>query len=214
MLKLSKFIIVALVLFATGAMAQTPGKPFNLYFSIGGTFPVESDLFNDYHKLGYNLNGGLGFSTLPRLQTIARVGLHKISKDWKYLKYADELGNVYDDAFDGGDVTAITYGVDLKLDLGLPALPVKPFLIGGIGFANLSEGDVKITVANMELWNPEFVDKGNQFYWSLGGGVALSSGPMFSFFLEARYMNIKQSEISDGEVDNLVVIPINVGVKF
>lgn len=213
--RFTKLIIITLLLISTSTFAQTPAKPFNLYFSAGTDFPVKPDFFNDFHKLGYNLTGGLGFSALPRIQAIGRVGLHKILKDWNSIKYADELGNVYEDAFDGGDITMITYGVDLKLDLSLPALPVKPYLLGGIGFAKLSEGDMKIMGAGVDaLSDLEFIDEGNQFYYSLGGGVALSSGPMFSFFLEARYMNIKQDMVQGYESDNLIVIPINLGIKF
>lgn len=208
-------LICLTALLATSVYAQTPAKPFNLYFSAGGTFPVKPDFFNDFHKLGYNLSGGLGFSALPRVQAIARVGLHKVLKDWNSIKYADELGNVYDDAIDGGDITGVSYGVDLQLDLGLPALPVKPYLLGGIGFMNLSEGDIKIPGANIDgLSDLEFIDSGNQFYWSLGGGVLLKSGPLFSFYLEGRYTNIKQDLVQDADLGNLIFIPINLGIKF
>lgn len=184
MKKLLIFMFI-LVFSAVTASAQVPAKPFSIYVSGGLDMPTSSS-FKDGYKTGFDANAQLGFDAFPKSQFLINLGYHHFSADW---------GNVT--GYDGGDMNIILAGGDLKLDLGLPAAPMKPFVLGGLGLAVLSWSDVTTPLGS----GP--VDSKSKFYFEIGGGVEFTQ-----FFVKVKYVNIATSGSSLG------FIPINVGVKF
>ena len=190
---LSAFILLIMV---GSVSAQASVKPFTIYGSAGLTFSNSPEIFQDFHKLGYNLYGGLGFKFLPLIQIVPKVEYQQIKKDWDFFT---------DSPINGGEISLWMFGVDARLTAGAPLMPIKPFLTAGIGWSKVNQAD--INVGSVIITIPTVVDEGTKFYYNIGGGIDFGSGP-FSFFVQGRYINIKQ----DGE--NLVLVPINVGIKF
>lgn len=195
--------LAVMIAFAACASAQVPSKPFNVYAGGGLTFPTGPEGFNDLHKLGYNLGGGIGFNAMPMIQLIGKVEFHSISKDWDFFPE-------YSDVISGGKFQIWMYGIDARLAPKLPAVPIKPFALAGIGFARLSQTDIVTPLETAELetlgifaYEPE-----TKFYFNIGGGVDFQPFPMLTMFLQARYVSIKQDD------ENLVMIPVTLGVKF
>jgi len=196
---MKKIILTAavLLLFTVSAMAQVPSKPFNLYGNIGVSLPQSPDLFKDGYNMGFHGNLGIGVAFYPTMQLVGKVGIHRFGAD------KDKMG---DSDLDGGSFTAITYGVDLRASLGLPAAPNKPFGFAGIGMASLKVGEVTSSVIDNE---PSISE--TKFYFNFGGGLEFKSGPAMTFFVQASYTGIS---VDDSFPERIVMIPISLGIKF
>ena len=203
---MKKIILLTLMLTAIATLchAQVPPKPFDVYFGVGATFGSAPQEFTDMHKEGYHLYGGLGLNMMPMIQAVGKVEYHSFSKDFdEFLPDADNL--------DGATRRLLMIGADARLGARIPTAPISPFLFAGIGFARVSESDIgtALEIAYEEVFD-ETYDKPSEtdFYFNIGGGVEFRALQVFNVFVQGKYVNIKQ----DG--DNLVMIPITVGLKI
>ena len=185
-----------LLVFSVSAMAQVPSKPFSIYINGGVSLPQSPDGFKDAYKMGFHGNAGLGFSVMPTMQLVGKLGYHYFGPD------KSEMG---DTDLDGGTFTVITYGVDLRISLGAPLVPIKPFGFGGIGMASMKVGDITSSVLDT---SPEISE--TKYYFNFGGGIEFKSGPLMSF-IQASYTGISVDDIS---TERIVMIPISLGIKF
>ena len=191
-------LVLGMILISTAASAQSP-KPFTVYGSLGLTFSNGPEKFQDLHKMGYDFYFGLGFKFIPFVQVVGKIEKQQMKKDWEFVAPGILSGT----GLSGGTVSIWMYGLDARLTIGAPLMPIKPFLIAGGGWAKMSEG--AMPAVGLPFY--DYLDTGTKFYYNIGGGLDFGTGP-FSFFIQGRYINIKQ----DGE--NLTLIPVNVGIKF
>ncbi|UCD64946.1 MAG: outer membrane beta-barrel protein [Candidatus Zixiibacteriota bacterium] len=190
-------VLLTVTLAAGICTAQGVPKPFDLYLGGGLSFGSAPQEFTDFHKEGYHLAAAIGFNAMPLLQVVGRVEYHSFSKDLdEFMPDVDDLT--------GGTRRLLMFGVEGRLKAGIPTAPIRPYLLGGIGLARLSESDFK-TAAFIIL--DEYEDE-TDFFFHAGGGLEFKAMVMFNLFVEGRYVNIKQTG------DNLVFIPISVGLKF
>ncbi len=197
-----KKLALALALLLTltlSASAQTPSAPFSLYGGLGLTLPQSPDGWKDNYKTGYHFMAGIGFKVNPMLQVIGKA---------EYNTHKSEFGDL--PGISGGDQKNLMFGVDGRLGFDMPAAPIVPFFIAGIGLAHLSWSDFEGSVPEEvgEFIASAMPDSETKFYFNVGGGVTLKSGPGFSLFLQGRYLSIAT------EGDSQASIPITVGVKF
>jgi len=191
-------IIIIFVLF-TGAIvsAQVPVKPFTAYLQGGLTTINSPEIFNDSHKTGFNISGGVGFSIAPMFQVVGKLGYHAMSKDWVIPE---------GETITGGKVKVVTYGLDMRFSPATLVMPIKPYAYGGLGFAKISESDIEssfIPFASLSA-----IQNQTKFYYNAGAGIEFSAGPVLKMYLEAQLLNIKT------ESDDLRLIPISLGIKF
>jgi opacity protein-like surface antigen len=189
--------IIFVVVLGGIVSAQVPAKPFTAYLQGGLTTVSSPEVFKDLHKLGYNITGGVGFSAAPMFQIVGKLGYHAISKDWIIPE---------GETITGGKVKVVTYGLDARFSPTTLVMPIKPYAYGGLGFAKISEGSIEssfVPIASLSA-----IQKQTKFYFNAGAGVEFSAGPVFKMFIEAQYLNIKT------EGDNLVMIPLSLGIKF
>lgn len=190
--------VMLLSLLALSASAQSV-KPFNLYVGGGASLP-NGDFSNEY-KMGLHAMVGLGLNFAPALQFVPKGEFHTFSADTDALLEANDYTSV-----SGGTFNAFLVGADLKFAPSLPMMPLKPYFFGGAGWARLQPSDLDY---ESSLGSGTIVfAKENKMYWNVGGGLNLSSGPAFSFFLQARYLSINGDEIKYN------AIPITLGIKF
>ncbi len=176
-----------LVVIAASAFAQVPSKPFSIYVGGGLSFPVSPDsTFKTLYKTGYHGLVGLGFGTMPIMQFVAKAELHSFSAD------ASDLGNF----------TVLMFGADVRFAFGVPAAPIKPFVLGGGGLAHVKVGES--TIGSITI--PSASE--NKFYYNIGGGVEFNAGSTLKLFVQARYVGFKADE------ENYAFIPVSVGLKF
>jgi len=185
----SLIFLAAMAVCAAGANAQV--KPFNLYAGIGATIPSAPMNFKDDYKKGLHYSAGLGFSMGPSLETVGKISLHGLSRDWD-----NDTTNS-----SGGKFKATMLGADIRLTPSLPGAPHSPFLFAGIGLALISPNDITGTAVHT-------VKDQDKIYYNLGGGFEFRKGPLFSLYIEAGFVSIGTSEGATQW------IPITVGLKF
>ncbi len=191
--------LIVLLTFALSASAQTPSAPFSLYAGGGLTLNQSPDIFKDNWKTGVHFMGGIGFKMHPMFQVVGKV---------EYNTHKSELADLA--GFSGGTVKTLMFGVDGRMGFDVPSAPISPFFLGGIGLARSSRDDFvgELAEGTGTYDPPESVDSNTDFYFNVGGGVTLKSGPGFSLFIQGRYLSIATDE------ESTVTIPITAGVKF
>ena len=100
------------------------------------------------------------------------------------------------------------FGVDGRYAFGLPAAPLKPFVLGGLGFARMSMTDLEGSNPLIASFNEYKPEAQTDMYFNIGAGVELKTGPMWNLFLQVRYVSVA----TEGE--SSAFIPVSLGVKF
>ncbi len=192
--------IISVLLIST-AYAQSP-KPFNIYLAGGLTFGSAPQEFRDFHKEGYHLFGGLGLNMIPVIQFVGKIEYHSFSKDFD--KFAPDISDIT-----GGTRRLLMIGVDARLGTNVPTAPVTPFIFAGLGLARSSETDLESAIEDLvdEVAYLDY-DSETDFYINLGGGIEFKFLEVLNMFVQGKYTAVKQ------EGDNLVIIPLSLGIKF
>lgn len=181
-----------LLLCAAFASAQV-SKPFSAY--VGGGLSLPQGDYGDYYKTGYHAMGSIGFGLMPMIQGIGKVEYHSIPVN------SDLITN---------DISVIMYGLDAKLTPSLPAAPIKPFGMAGIGLATMKT-DIALDLSGLGTGYAP-VDVGTaqttEFYYELGAGVEMKATTSLNLFVMARYVTVTNS------LENFKYIPVTVGLKF
>lgn len=192
-------ILAVLVAFAASASAQAP-TPFSVY--AGGALSLpQSDAFKASFDNGYHGFVGLGFKVAPILQVIGKVEYHTFKFD-----FDNSVGSA---GFTGGTNKMIMFGLDGKLSPNLPASPVKPYFLGGLGLANIKQSEFEGPASlSLSLFNSIITESQTKVYFNVGAGADLLSNPAFGIFAQVRYVSIS----TDGE--SAAFVPISLGVRF
>ncbi len=195
-MKKSLLAMICVVVFALSVSAQV-SAPFSLYAGGALSLPSAPDGFKDSFKTGYHGLIGLGYKMGPGFQLVGKAEYHKFAFDFAGLS-----------GVDGGDSKMWMFGGDGRFALGLPAAPVKPFVFGGVGIANIKQSDFGGNLSLASSLTPSFPESQNKVYYNFGGGVELKTGPGFCLFVQGRYVSIAT------EGNSTSFIPITVGLKF
>ncbi len=181
-------ILLAVLVFGVvgSASAQVPVKPFTIYGAAGLSSPTSPDGFKDGYNMGYHADAQLGFNAFPKTEFLLNLGYHTFGAD-----FGDLTG------YDGGTMSFILAGGDLKLNLGVPLAPVKPFVFAGAGLAVLSMSDLTTPLGTGSF------ESINKFYFEIGGGVEFTQ-----FFVRVKYVSVAT------EGDSFALIPLSIGMKF
>ena len=172
-----KVLATSLLLAALGAPAL---QAQHLHFGLGGGLTMPMGDYNTADKMGFH---GLGMLQLaPPAMPIQFRGEGMYSQS----------------SHDGvGGNTKITGGmVSVVYPFGLPAAPIRPYVLGGLGYYS-----VKVDITGFGSGSESKIGFGG------GGGVMFGLGGMHAF-AEARYMSISTSGGSTA------FVPITVGLMF
>ncbi len=202
---MKKFLwtLAVLMILSAVSMAQvgTPGSPVSWYAGGALSLPTSPQGFSDGWKLGMHGMLGVGKNVAPRLQLVGKLEYHKFNADLALIA----------PSVDGGAINTLMYGVDGRLNLGAPIVPIKPYALGGIGIANLKFNEYTTTDTSLAtavaLLNTT-VTSISKVYFNFGGGVEFAMGPKTSLFVQARYVTIA----TDG--GSTAFIPITLGLKL
>ncbi len=199
--------LAVLLILSAVSMAQvgTPSSPLSFYAGGALSLPTSPQGFSDGWKLGMHGILGAGKNVSPRLQLIGKLEYHKFSAD-----EATTTANIGPNV-DGGAINTWMYGIDGRINLGAPVVPIKPYALGGIGIANLSFNEYTTTDTSLSsavTAANSGVESMSKVYFNFGGGVEFAMGPKTSFFVQARYVSIA----TDG--GSTAFIPVTVGLKI
>lgn len=193
--------VLALLVMSAVSMAQvgTPGSPVSWYAGGFLSLPTSPEGFSEGWKLGFHGMGGAGFNVAPKIQMIGKVEYHKFGAD----------GESFGPGVEGGSFNALMFGVDGKFNLGVPAAPMKPYVLGGLGIASMkfSEFETSDTALATSL-NQGTGESQSKVYFNFGGGLEFGMGPKTSWFVQARYVSVAT------EGSATTYIPLTLGLKF
>ena len=168
-------LALALGLCATSALQAQRAQPTEgISFGLGGGLTLPTSNYATFDKTGWHL---LGLIQLP----ISESPIH-LRFDVLYGSTSHKSGS--------GSTTLTGATADLLYHLGERASSVRPYVLGGLGFYNVSNGS-----------------SNTKFAYGLGGGILFGLGGSHAF-LEARYMSIQASGSS------LAFFPITLGVML
>jgi opacity protein-like surface antigen len=192
--------IAAVLLFAVAVSAQV-SSPVSLYVGGALSLPQSPESFSETFKTGFHGSVGVGYKVMPSLQVVGKLEYHRFAVDFENTELAAE--NI-----SGGHNNVLMYGADARYGLSVPAFPLKPFLLGGVGFARLSATEFDGSSDLVASLNDSQAESQTKFYYNVGAGIELSSGPLFGLFAQARYVSVS----TDNESSSF--IPITLGLKF
>jgi len=172
-------------------------KPLTLYAGGGLTLKSAPQEFTDFHKEGYHLMAGLGFRLIPLIEAVGKLEYHSFSKDFD--EFAPSITDI-----EGGTRRLLMFGADARLGADVPTAPMTPFLFAGLGLARMSENDL-VTAVEIAYLQP---DAETDLYLNIGGGIEFKMLHVLNVFVQGKYVTVRQ------EGDDLVIIPITVGIKF
>lgn len=195
-------VLAILIAFAAGASAQVP-SPFTVYAGGAFTMPTSSN-FSDNFKTGYHGFAGIGYKMAPNFQVIGKIEYHTFKFNFDQSALFAGLSG-----YSGGTNKMLMFGVDGRLSIGVPAAPISPYFLGGVGMANIKQSEFSgPTSLTLSVLNQLITESQNKVYFNIGAGMELGSGPAFSIFGQVRYVSIA----TDGESSGF--IPISLGVRF
>jgi hypothetical protein len=200
-------IVTILMVFAVGASAQLPSKPFNIYIGGSIAMPSSPDGFKDGYNMGFFGNAGVGFNINPMFQAIAKVEYNYFKMDADEFVASNPLITAGTE-ITGGALKALMFGADVRFSPPIPAAPLKPFAFVGLGMARLSSSAVEspIDIPGVELGEP--FESTSKMYMNAGLGVDIQS-----FFVHIRYLRVGSPYEAPYD-DALVSIPVTIGMKF
>jgi opacity protein-like surface antigen len=193
--------LAVLVAFASLAGAQVP-TPFSLYAGGAVSMPQSPSAFKDAFKSGYHGSVGFGWKLMPSFQAVAKAELHSFGLDFTETGLATSNPNLT-----GGSNRVFMFGVDGRFSVGVPAAPLKPFVLAGVGLAKVDQTDFSGDPLATSL-NSLMPESQSKMYWNIGAGIELKGTPLFGLFAQVRYVSIA----TDGESQSF--IPITLGLKF
>jgi hypothetical protein len=168
-------LVLALALCATPALQGQHAQPTEgISFGLGGGLTLPTGDYGTFDKAGWHL---LGLIQLP------------ISNSPIHLRF-DALYGSTSHKGGGGSTTLTGATADLLYHIGERASSVRPYVLGGLGIYNVSDGS-----------------SATKFAYGLGGGILFGLGGSHAF-LEGRYMSVQTSGSS------LTFFPITLGLML
>lgn len=170
-------LALALGLFAAPALYGQHAQPTEgVRFGVGGGITLPTGDYGTVDKAGWHV---LGLIQFP------------ISQSAIHLRFDALYGSTsHKSGFASGNTKLAGGTADLLYHFGDPRGSVRPYVLGGLGFFNVSDGSST-----------------SKFAFGLGGGILFGVGTMHAF-AEGRYISIQTSGSS------LTFIPISVGLMF
>lgn len=185
------FSAAAMVFCLAAIVVAQDVKPIDIYIGGGVSLPNAPDGFKDGFKTGYHGMGGIEANAFTGFSLLFLADYNRFSPDVEDV--------------DGGEVSLLAFTLNAKLGLGVPAAPMKPYLFGGIGLANISQSDYKDILPEVEV--STYASKTNACF-NVGAGLEFKAGPSAAIFVQGRYMVITT------EGDATTYLPITVGFRF
>jgi len=205
------FTLALLLIVSMPTWAQNQIKPV-VYAGGGIDLLLSPDLLKDYWKMGYGFGGGVGIQVKPNLELIGRVSFNTFPFDAD--KFLDDMDAPAGVSVDGLDFRSLEFGADMKYIFmsDQANMMFKPFVVAGLGFANIKATDATITAEDeddIEEVHLPFGDASEtDFSFNFGGGFDYMFAPKAGAWVDVRYTYIAS------EGDAISYLPIRAGVKF
>jgi opacity protein-like surface antigen len=180
-------------------------KNSSLFLSGGVSFPSKPKEFTDYWKMGFNVGGGFGFDLTPSLSILALADYNSLPFDEdQFLK---DLGlSSYGISLSGGAASILTVTGSLKILLNPSSSASTVYVLGGIGFFQVSTSDIKVSYRGTT--ETAQGTKESAFSAHFGAGVDIPVAGETYIFLQGSYgMGFTKDE-------GTYYIPLKLGMRM
>ena len=180
-MKTCYFVIVFFVFLSSITFSQD--KKAEIFINGGISIPLSPEAFSDYWSMGYNIGGGAGYRFLPNLSGSLSLGYNSFAfNEEGFLESVGLSGYGVD--VDGADATILMVTANVKFSLA-PTAPLSPYLIGGIGFSNVTTEDISFSYLG-QIYAEEGSSE-STFGAIIGAGVDIPVSPIVALFLEVDW---------------------------
>jgi opacity protein-like surface antigen len=169
--------MIALTCTGRAAEAATP------YVRASGGLAILSSAERSYDS-GYALNGAAGLNSGP----------YRIEAELGYKKN--------DISHSSASVSMMTYMANGYYDLELPVAPVKPFIVAGVGVANIEDKIGSFVSASDTV-----------LAFQVGAGAAFSVAPMVNLDAEYRYFATSDPELTGHQLYSIGTHNVSLGLR-
>jgi len=227
-MRLITFVLLATLTISSTALSQV-SRGIDCYFGGGISLLSGPQMLKDENKMGFNASGSIGFGLdiLPSVSLIVGVDYTAFPKDETYARQeavqqipaSARIGSGVSIG-DGGTLSILTIGGNLKLRLGPSDGEVTPYVVVGAGFLSTSVPDVDAsylyseqTAVVVSTYNPLILRR-TQFnvkaavVASVGAGIDVPLSKTNSMFIEGRYA------LGFTTYGNTVYIPVRLGLRI
>ncbi len=190
--------------FFLGLAATAPAQGGDWYAGIQGGLTLVQDADNEdggltietEHDPGFNIGGMVGYEFGNRFRLQGEIMYRE--NDVDELDVSDfDLGV---NSIDGiGDVSALSFMAAGYYDFDVDWL-FKPYVGGGIGFANVSLNDAGARAGGISVELAD--DDDTVFAYQLGAGLSYPLNPKLSISLDYRFFATADPELEDVDGDN------------
>ncbi|MCI0706204.1 MAG: porin family protein [Ignavibacteriae bacterium] len=186
---------------------QQPERRIDLFFHAGTAFPSDPSDFPDYWDMGFAFGGGVGYSFSEAFSLSGSIDYSMFPLDEEeFLKILAAFGVPPDASISGGGISIFTVMANAKAVFNSTPNSVTPYVTTGIGFFNMSLGDITVTYQG-QSGTGEVNEARSAFSFIIGAGVEIPLGAP-TLFIEGKYC------LGFTEGDNTGFIPIRAGVKI
>ena len=190
--------LLALTVLLLAGTAGAQMSPIKLYAGLGMGLPQAPAVFDDNFKTGFGAMAGVGLGLIPKLEAVPTL---------EYYSFDNDI-----DQFGVGKMKIVMFGVNGKLNLGIPTVPMKPYLLAGGGMARFTMGNVTVpqnaSDAMKGLADAVSFEDQTKFFYNIGGGLEWKFLIAVSIFAQGRYVHLA----TDGDPTRFWAL--NVGVKL
>lgn len=197
MRKYTLTITLVLVMLAGMASAQSP-IPVKFYGGVGISSPMKPVDFEKFYKRGFNGMLGVSLPVFPAVEALGKV---------QFVSFGEDT-----DEYEGGKLKMVLYGVDGKATLSLPGFPVAPYVIGGIGWAKVSQDEWK--TAQAAVSTALSLQDQTEFYFDFGFGAQWKFAPMVNVFGQIQWTDINTSADTPAFKENARFWSLMVGLRL
>jgi len=199
MRKLTLLVAVFLV-FAVSSHAESMWKPV-VYLGAGASLPT-GQFKNDF-KTGYNIGGAAGVEYNSMFELLGELNFSRFPLDQGKFLASEPSGT----SVSGGASKVLNVSGAAKYFIPLGgAEKVRPYILGRLGFAHLTESD--LTLAQGPLSSTTSFAGRTKFTYGLGAGTLVDLNPNLSLWIEGRFTGINTP------IHNTDFVPILAGFRY
>jgi opacity protein-like surface antigen len=194
-------IVAVLLLVATTSFAASDWKPI---VNLGGGVSLPTSNFRNSFKTGFNLGGGVGALYKEMFEVTGTAFYSRFPLD--QTKFLNNNSNVT--SVSGGAAKILNIGAQLKyfIPTGQSMARLKPYLVGRLGVAHLTQGDLTATVGGVA--STANYSGSTKFAYGIGAGANMELNSSLSLWVEGKFDGVSTP------VKNTDFVPIQAGLRY
>ncbi|SYZ73634.1 exported hypothetical protein [Candidatus Zixiibacteriota bacterium] len=194
-------LTVVLLAFSVSSFAETMWRPV-LY--LGGGASVPTGNFKDGFKTGYNFASSFGFEYHSSLELLGELSYSRFPLDQTKSLATEPLGT----SVDGGAARVLNIGgaVRYYFTPGSALSKFRPYILGRLGVAHLSQADM--TIVGLDGTTINSFSGSTKFTYAIGAGTNIDLNRNLGLWVEGKFDGISTP------LHKTDYVPIQAGIRY